>query len=616
MSKIHFGTVALVLLFLGCSQISGDGPASSLRLDRAEALVSDDPHHLPFDAVEWERVALPDAWDKTRPGLSGGVWYRIPVLISGQVNEPWAVLLPRFSMNAAIWWNGRMLGSGGSMSDPVARNWSRPLSLLLPADSLEQGEHWLYIYLRALAHDAGGLGYVYVGPHKYLKPLFERNTFIHITLAWVALVITSVITLVMGVLWFLQKKHLELFWMALAGLFWSFVIGNQVLKYPPVSHYYWEWIVFSSLGGFTVCLLMAVHRFIERGNEHLERAIVAIYVLNSLLALAYSGGNLVIWFNFFHIASIALGFYMVCLCLWHYRQTGMIKALWMGMAISCAMLFAGHDWWVTIHAEHLTSLFVMQFGPPLMLLLIGGWMLMHVSSSLRSQEQQRLEAEEKVAEISIKLQQESKRRLELERKRILTEERHRFTRELHDGMGGHLVALKSMLAEKGAEADNAPFSEVLDQAIRDMRLIIDAVGDECDDIGMILGLLRSRMEHELKAADLHVTWNMISLPAGCLLREGSSIHLVRILQEAITNIIRHADASWVEIRATEFRQGSKSMVRIDVADNGEGIVQKNSRGRGIGNMEQRCEVLGGQLSVEGNPHGGTLVSLTLPCREL
>ena len=211
------------------------------------------------------------------------------------------------------------------------------------------------------------------------------------------------------------------------------------------------------------------------------------------------------------------------------------------------------------------------------------------------------------------LKAEKERLRQLERAQLLADERKRFTRELHDGMGGHLVALKSILA--GNPDKNSLCLELVNQAILDMRLLIDSVGDESDDVGLTMGMLRSRMEYQLKASALFVSWNMQTLPVGWSLQKGCSIHLVRILQEAITNIIRHADADWVEIRTTGFRDNGNRMVRIEVADNGQGMSPDVRQGRGIENMRQRCETLLGTFKLDSNPGGGTLLSLVLPCQK-
>lgn len=149
-----------------------------------------------------------------------------------------------------------------------------------------------------------------------------------------------------------------------------------------------------------------------------------------------------------------------------------------------------------------------------------------------------------------------------------------------------------------------------------MRLVIDTIDDDCNDIGMILGTLRSRMEQQLYASGLDVSWNMVSLPVGCELESGLSIHLMRLIQEAITNVVRHAEASWVDIRASVIKQDGSSMACIEIADNGKGISQDVSFGRGIGNMQQRSAFLGGSLVIKDNATGGSLVQLLFPCQSV
>jgi signal transduction histidine kinase len=91
----------------------------------------------------------------------------------------------------------------------------------------------------------------------------------------------------------------------------------------------------------------------------------------------------------------------------------------------------------------------------------------------------------------------------------------------------------------------------------------------------------------------------------------TAIVIYRILQEALTNVVRHAAATRVEVR---LRQDEQSVV-LEVRDNGSGITAPElarSDAHGLVGMRERAALIGGDLRIEGVPGKGTIVSLRAP----
>jgi signal transduction histidine kinase len=88
------------------------------------------------------------------------------------------------------------------------------------------------------------------------------------------------------------------------------------------------------------------------------------------------------------------------------------------------------------------------------------------------------------------------------------------------------------------------------------------------------------------------------------------IELLRVVQEALTNISKHADATVVRVRADVV---ARDLV-VAVADNGIGfdVARPPEGGMGLRGMEERARLMGGTLKVDSEPHGGTTVELTVP----
>jgi signal transduction histidine kinase len=91
------------------------------------------------------------------------------------------------------------------------------------------------------------------------------------------------------------------------------------------------------------------------------------------------------------------------------------------------------------------------------------------------------------------------------------------------------------------------------------------------------------------------------------------INLYRIIQEALTNIVRHAGATHIDIR---FRK-LKDSLRINVKDNGRGLYKNDKSkglptGLGFSTMRERAMLLGGNMEVKSSPQGGTSLTVEIP----
>jgi signal transduction histidine kinase len=84
----------------------------------------------------------------------------------------------------------------------------------------------------------------------------------------------------------------------------------------------------------------------------------------------------------------------------------------------------------------------------------------------------------------------------------------------------------------------------------------------------------------------------------------------RIVQEALTNVVRHAHAKTCHVRLSIDR--SAGMMEVEITDDGVGIPGERVAGVGLSSMRERAEELGGALTVERGPEGGTRVLARLP----
>jgi two-component system NarL family sensor kinase len=92
------------------------------------------------------------------------------------------------------------------------------------------------------------------------------------------------------------------------------------------------------------------------------------------------------------------------------------------------------------------------------------------------------------------------------------------------------------------------------------------------------------------------------------LTEPCEANLLRIAQEAMTNAVRHANASQIEVRLA-YRTGS---VVLEVGDSGHGMTGGESSGLGVDGMRQRAREIGGEIRILSDPGRGTRIVVTVP----
>ena len=201
---------------------------------------------------------------------------------------------------------------------------------------------------------------------------------------------------------------------------------------------------------------------------------------------------------------------------------------------------------------------------------------------------------------------------EVERYQTLMQERTRLTRDLHDSLGMHLVsALRQVRRSAGSAGSGAEaLAGTLQDCLDDLRVVIDSLDAHERDPLVVLGTLRFRLAPRFEAMGVRLDWQ-IGTPTEewPALEPGTTLELLRIVQEALTNALKHSGASVVTLAV----QVDKLALVVLVIDNGCGRSTEAGEGRGLRNMHSRAERIGGRWSMACTGEGCT-VRLELPRR--
>lgn len=191
-------------------------------------------------------------------------------------------------------------------------------------------------------------------------------------------------------------------------------------------------------------------------------------------------------------------------------------------------------------------------------------------------------------------------------RQVMLEERQRIVRDMHDGIGGQLLGLMMQVRQGGVERQQV--EQGLQSSIADLRLIVDSMDSAEDGLAETLRSFEHRVRAQVEAAGMafNVSHGLNEDTPGPGPRP--TLQILRILQEAVTNAMRHSGAS---IIALESRETVDGRIAITISDNGKGLPADIKGGRGLTSMRSRATALGGMLDIQGSADG-TRLTLTVP----
>jgi len=186
-------------------------------------------------------------------------------------------------------------------------------------------------------------------------------------------------------------------------------------------------------------------------------------------------------------------------------------------------------------------------------------------------------------------------------------------RDMHDGIGGHLVSL--MVQARSGRAKPDAMARSLQRALDDLRLILDSLVTAGDSLGFALGAFRNGLEPKLKEPGVRLNWDITPEAAAVERPPDTVLQVLRIVQEVFSNALQHSGADAIALSLTEAEVGG--VLRLKVEDNGRGFAESQIvAGKGLTSMRQRAARIRASLIVEPGTGGGTSVTLSLPRPEL
>ncbi|HXP65740.1 MAG TPA: ATP-binding protein, partial [Steroidobacteraceae bacterium] len=493
--------------------------------------------------------------------------------------------------------------------DDWRMTWNRPIAPNLANAHFKPGDH-LEIAIGVVFEPWVGhsLGHISVGPASVLGPRQAVRDFLQFTMP----VACSVTLLAMGVFFLLfwaarraERTHLYL---ALSCIAWCVCNVEFVLPRrddPTLDSWY------SAVTGPSITWVMwLIYLFILQVDKRSSRLIAygmpPFVLIMSIIALPviplneYAG-------IFYQGANVAVALLVAGRIGWMALRGGSIELRVIAISLGIATIAGAHD--LGLLAQNIDHEGI--FFTPYSGLLIFGSFLFAVQRryvrAINDHEQLSSDLAHRLARREAELHENHLRLLELERAQTLQAERQRLIHDMHDGLGSALTTSLAMI-EQG-NVDGEELKDVLRGSVDDLRAVIDSLEPLDGDLISVLATLRFRLGKRLELAGIKLEWDMDDLPVLPWLGSPQALQLMRMVQEILTNVLKHAAANQMRISA----HCSGQYIEVCIADNGRGFdTGATSTGRGLRHLAQRAASLHGSLLIESRPGNGTTVRLLLP----
>jgi signal transduction histidine kinase len=559
----------------------------------------------------WERRALPalelneEAVSKSGKTL---VWFRSRFDLPAP--EPLAIKMDHVSERYVLTLNGVTISRNYADETSQIFSWNRPWMTTLPPELLRKTGNELILRIDTNLDGFNlGLGELMVGPDRQIRDHYDQRLFWQTTMPAVINMMLLIVAVMAIVIWVQRPSGMEVFWFGVAGALWWFSNLLFYIQAPPFpAKLFWDLSVYA-LFGLMVPLYAFLVTFFKLPNRNV--LIVRVFVLiAALIALRSVLLSLHLADTICYVISAMLGpatLYVLALECWRHREPIHIAML-SAFAVVYATLL--HDFALAQGVWQGLAIYVQPYGSIVVFTAWGTAQWFKMMAAMNEVEALNQTLETKVVKATMELAQSEAVRRKLEVSSAVEKERERLMFEIHDGIGSSLVTAITVAQNQNESPGTI---QVLKRSLMDLRLAVDSLDGIEGDVPLLLASLRYRMEPDLALAGLSLDWKVAACPPLRWLDAAGALHVLRILQEAVSNVMGHAEANLITVGCRLQTQFHRKGILITIADDGVGMGgATETSGKGLANMRARANSLGGTFAFESIHPNGTRLSIWLP----
>jgi signal transduction histidine kinase len=530
-------------------------------------------------------------------------------------DEALGIYVPKMSLAGSVSVNGQFFGVCERGQLKEVRCLHRPYLFKVPVSFLKTGANELQFEIYANARQSNGLSSVVIGQVETLDSHFYLWRYwiqvdLMAGLSWLSALL-GVMALAVGIV--LRRDSVYL-WFGLTSLVNAVATASVFISRPMMDADAFSWFIFASRFASGHLLILMVVSFFEKLKPRLYWAVLA-YVVISVVLIGLSDNNrtMVTVLYLPLLLSVLLMPALMVYWTWQTRQISQIFATLMMGLITVASSF---DWLRFTGESAFTGLYFIPYAYSGTLFMFGGMLLFLLATALIRSQNQSVELEMRVEERTAELNEVHDRLLHSEIERTKTQERQHMLQDMHDGFGSQLVIAKMMVEQN--QMSQAGLGRLLEESIADLYLLVDTLGNSDNYLPNALVDFRFRTQQRLMGSTVKFQWNL-QVDHAPEVAPNVVLLILRLVQEALNNALKHAKATHIYLDFTYDEVGSE--LTVSVADDGVGMGENMLFGRGQTNMMARARATGGKLSVSNShltlsmTHPGTRVKLVVPLQK-
>jgi signal transduction histidine kinase len=603
--------LSLALVMLGF--MAGQASTASLPpLDLTNAEFTYAPGRLQ-PQTGWQPVRLPAVTKFPVPAQNAAppptAWVRVAFERSAVPSKDIALFGDFMKENFTIFLNGAPIYRSAIDADSASFGWYRPMYVVLPPALLHAGQNQIVFRGTVAWQSPLGVGTLRIGPTAEVRNLYQSRYFFKIIGPQIINGILAVLTLCFLLLWIGRPKDVIFGWVALVGFaWWVRNLHYFITSVPFDPEIFWAltmdsiFVVLAAAYGFAATFFNPPYR---RKLILFAVGINGVAAVSRYVLITFDLSDLPAF-----LATVPAAIGIIYMLGRASIRTPSIENAIMFAAMMVATAFGFHDLGVIKFYWAGVSFFLMPYGSILVFSAFTFALGRRVLTAFSAVEDLNQQLEVRVSEVTASLSRSESDRAALQVSHAVDGERERLMREIHDGIGSSLIT--ALAVAKGRNESSETIA-TLTRSIADLRIGVDSLEPVNGDVVLLLASLRHRMERELKGAGLAFVWKVEASPLLPWLDPVGALHVLRILQEAIGNVLAHADAKFVEVTCGAAMHDGVEGVLIGITDDGKGFATAvQTQGKGLANMAGRAEAIQGKFSIKSASGGGTKLFIWLP----
>ncbi len=601
---------------------------TAVHITRAELLsVTGTGYSLPPQQIEdttlpsagWKPVSLPyTALRELVPTASSGMravtdWYRIDLSGQPRTTQQRVLYLPRWKTlgHIAVYGDGVLLYQ--SHGSPVHNGYNHPLLLPLNATANTLSPKSVLIRVDRLRNSGSGFSTVWVGDEHALAWRYQSRQMLQVQLPFMGSAAFLAVGAFAFAVWLGKRREsLYLLFFAISAVAFLRMLHYYVGgSYLPISDEWFEWVTVASL----LWLIVLIHLFLQRLHQQpsawLTRLALGLTLACNVATLPHVSTSIVSLYLFTPLLNLAVLPVAVLIFAVNLRKAlraqlpeGRLVAGWTVFAV----VFTSYDGLLQNNLVSPESVYTSPYAVIGLFFVFSFIMFQRYTGAFAEVGRLNTELVLRLRAREAELEQSYQRLRVIENQQMLNAERRRLMQDMHDGLGSSLIsAIRSV--ERGT-MNEAEISSMLKSCMEDLKLVIDSMESVDADLLLLLATLRFRLAPRIEGAGVALRWEVQPVPVLAWLDPNSALHILRIVQECVANVLRHTRASTICFSTETTDDG----VCVVIEDNGEGFAVEEAlrrHGRGLRNQQQRAQAIGARVSWDSGS-AGTRFTLWLP----